>query len=376
MSRRGVVFLGDLVRTVSLLRPQDTSTATAMARRLALGPGESDRLPRVGCASGPTSGPEAQLDRWGGEAPQPSPVPSAVAEHPPGETDESVQHAYQDGGRQRNASAAPRIPSLDPTGPTNLTPRPAERPIDFSLTLTRLPWQDAPTGWQGAANSDDPSSETARTTRPEVEPPWTPEWARGVMVAAASAPVESRRLDQRALIRKVSRQEVLRAVPWQGRSSTRRGVQLLLDHSSGMAPFQDDRRWLHGLLGSVAGRDRVEVMRFSGCPPRGVVRANSFEMEAYRAPSPGTPVVLVSDLGHVRPPFTGEATARADEWLAFVEGVLRRGCPPVCLTPFPAAAYPSPMGDRIALIPFDRRISLRHAREAVRRIHRLLEERS
>lgn len=132
MSRRGVVFLGDLVRTVSLLRPQDTSTATAMARRLALGPGESDRLPRVGCASGPTSGPEAQLDRWGGEAPQPSPVPSAVAEHRPGETDESVQHAYQDGGRQRNASAAPRIPSLDPTGPTNLTPGRRNAPSTFS----------------------------------------------------------------------------------------------------------------------------------------------------------------------------------------------------------------------------------------------------
>jgi hypothetical protein len=173
----------------------------------------------------------------------------------------------------------------------------------------------------------------------------------------------------------VSRQEVVRSVPWQRRPSTRRGVQLLLDHSPGMAPFQHDRRWLQGLTASVAGRDRVEVLRFTGSPRRGVVHADSVVLEAYRAPAPGTPVLLVSDLGWLRPPLNGERTARRHEWLDFIDQVLRCGCPPACLTPYPATAYPAAVRERIALIPFDRRISLRHAREATRRIHRLLEER-
>ncbi|OPG08482.1 hypothetical protein B1R27_09815 [Streptomyces sp. GKU 895] len=355
MSTRGEVFLGDLVKSVALLRPGDRVTSEAIAHLL----GFETTVPVV---DPPPAPPTART---------PPPPVTVAPQHITGP--ESPPWT-----RPAPADAAPPLRSALPEHP-DLAPRLAERPLDFALSRISQPGEDdekrAPSeGRPTSSPHYDGSDEGVLPTVPD--PPWTPEWARGVMVAVVSAPVASRRLDQRVLMRKVSRQQAMRSVPWQRRPSTRRGVQLLLDHSAGMAPFQDDRRWLRALLESVAGRDRVEVLRFTGSPLRGVVRTAGTAPEVYRPPAPGTPVVLVSDLGRVRPPFTGGASARFDEWLDFIDGVLHAGCPPVCVSPFPARVYPRSVRGRVALIPFDRRISLRHAREATRAVHRLLEERS
>jgi hypothetical protein len=340
-----------------------------MARMLGLGPGAPELLAPSGPSAGPASVPDPSRTDPEGEQPRPS--------HPSAGLDAAPR---ADGVVAAGTDAAPGRAVPDEPGPPEEQPGPArrltERPVAFSLALIRPPLEatsqeDGTSPGAGAGEVPGESAEPVGT-----EPPWTPEWARGVMVTAVSAPVASRRLDQRALVRKVSRQQVLRTVPWQRRPSTRRGVQLLLDHSPGMVPFVHDRRWLQELTASVAGRDRVQVLRFTGSPRRGVVHADSTAKGPYRVPAPGTPVVLVSDLGRLRPPLGGERTARLHEWLDFIDHVLHCGCPPICLTPFPPAEYPAPVRDRVALIPFDRRISLRDAREATRRIHRLLEERS
>ncbi|MGW3950422.1 hypothetical protein ACWEKM_05555 [Streptomyces sp. NPDC004752] len=380
MSARGGVFLGDLVKAVSLLNAWDPKTALSIAHLLGMGSRLTERpVPGDLPAQSPADGEAAPATREDGKPRAAGPVGPPVAA--------VTGHLPSDGADAVAGDAVPvpneqfEPPTPAPTLERQWSPAPklTERPLSFSLALTRPPVGDtvreAPAATEDGA--DDAPGETGVDSREHAwEPPWSPEWARGVMVAAVSAPVASRRIDQRALVRGVSRQQVLRAVPWQRRPSTRRGVQLLLDHGAAMAPFRDDRRWLHGLMGSVAGRDRIEVLRFTGSPSRGVVRADSVVQEVYRAPAPGTPVVLVSDLGKVRPPFSGDATARFDEWVDFVDRALRCGCLPVCLTPFPAAAYPVSVRERVALIPFDRRISLRHAQEATRRIHRLLETRS
>lgn len=372
VSTRGEVFVGDLVKAVALLRPRDRETAAAMADLLGLALREPDPpfVPAVlPPAATPTSEAEPPPSTTAPDAPRPPEGDGVSAPRP-----DPTAAVQRDIPRQ----SLPELVDWQPV------PKLAERTLDFSLARTGPPrgegdrsgTEETPAEITDADTTDLSGAEAPGGHPTAPEPPWAPEWARGVMVAAVSAPVASRQLDQRALVRKVSRQQVLRAVPWRRRPSTRRGVQLLLDHSAGMAPFRDDRLWLRALLESVAGRDRVEVLRFTGSPRRGVVRVGTVGSERYRAPAPGTPVVLVSDLGRIRPPFTGGATAPLDEWLDFVEGVLHSGCPPVCLTPFPASAYPHSVRGRVALIPFDRRISLRHAREATRAVHRLLEERS
>ncbi|MEU1500503.1 hypothetical protein [Streptomyces sp. NPDC005732] len=193
------------------------------------------------------------------------------------------------------------------------------------------------------------------------------------MFATVAAPLESRELDERSLVRRVARLDTVRSVPRRRRLSTRRGAQLLLDHGSGLTPFQDDRLWLQELAANVIGRDRVDVLRFRGTPDRGVVRRDPLAREAYRPPLPGTPVVVFSDLGLLRPAFAGHSVATPREWRGFLDQITHFGCPVICLTPYHPDDYPAEIRGKAALLPFDRQVSLRHAQEAARVARRRLE---
>ncbi|MDT0442246.1 hypothetical protein [Streptomyces johnsoniae] len=322
MSGRGEIFLGDLVRALAALRPADRATAGAVCELLGL------------------AGPPA---------PHPPAVPGAGA-HPA--DDRPAGPASGDEGAARWAA-----PPADADRPT--PPVPAAAPA-FSLTVTER-------GGPGPAERPslpEPLSAAGQLSALSYEPPWTPGWARGVMFAVVATPVESTRVDQRVLVRKVSRHQAVRSVPRLRRPSTRQGVQLLIDHSPGMAPFTEDRDWLRSLVGGVAGRERVETLRFRGSPARGVVGTDPLAPQPHRPPTPGTPVVLVSDLGLLRPPFAGAAVAAAAEWTRFVDSVRHAGCPVVCLTPYPAERHPAPLRQRVTLIPFDRGLSVTVARQA------------
>ncbi|WP_158942770.1 hypothetical protein [Streptomyces sp. ERV7] len=279
---------------------------------------------------------------------------------------------------------AARAESSHPFEPERADPAPGgaeravlltARPVDFSLTAIGGPARQAAEadGANGAGTGAELPARTATAARLSHEPPWKADWARGIMFAVAATPVESREVDQRALLRGVVGRQALRAVPRRRRLSTRRGAQLLLDHGPGMAPFRDDAVWLRELVGSIAGRDRVDVLRFRGAPGRGVVRHDPLTIDPYRPPPPGTPVILFSDLGRMRPPFAGRAVAGPQEWRDFVHTVAHSGCPVVCLTPYDSADYPALLRKKVAFVPLDRRVSLRHAREAAARVRGWLE---
>ncbi|MFJ5142821.1 hypothetical protein [Streptomyces sp. NPDC088707] len=362
MSARGEVFLGDLARAVAGLRPADAETMAAMARLLHLEP-----APSPGPAYGDPARPPSAARP---SAPAPSPMadegrPSSGPEEPAGAAPAARparRGQGEDDARARRGRERVR--------------RLGDRPVDLSLTSL----DPIPGGVEGRAaggGSPAPDPELLRrgavTTGLRHEPPWKRDWERGVVFAAVATTAESTVYDQPALIRKVARQEVLLSIPRRRRLTTRRGAQLLLDHGKAMVPFQDDRDWLCELVGSVAGRDRVEVLRFRGTPDRGVVRDDPRVREPYRPPAPGTPVVLFSDLGRMRPPFASGAVAGPAEWRTFVDSVLHAGCPVVCVTPYRPLDYSPALRRVIAFIPLDHGISLRHAHEATSRVRRALE---
>ncbi|MBO0655788.1 hypothetical protein J1792_24310 [Streptomyces triculaminicus] len=381
MSGRGEVCLGDLVRVMAGLRPRDEHTAAVMAALLGGGHSPAPAAPRGTPARpdpvpGTASTPESSSASRGVLAPVrpglgatavPTTIPSPPAADAADDTGDPPADEPPDGG-----GAAPEDGTPGP--PVRL----AERRLDFSLVSAAGPRRTVERPGPGTAAADIAPDLLEFASAPYAlpyEPPWTPDWARGVMFAAVATPVAGRELDQRALLCRVARNDAIRAVPRRLRLSTRRGAQLLLDHGAGMTPFRDDRLWLRELLGNVAGRDRVEVLRFRGVPGRGVVRRDPLDLQEYRPPPPGTPVLLVSDLGLLRPPFAGRSAARPGEWRDFVDTVLRGGCPVVCLTPYEPAAYPAALRERVAFIALDRRISLRHAKEATSGVRRHLEGR-
>lgn len=367
MSGRGELFLGDLVRAMAELKPADLATAAAMAALL----GQDSRTPTAlpqdqelratGRGRGSGGARAVRLEAMSG-----GPLRSTPASPPRAVTAERTA---------RPEPPEPSGPEGDGTAPTGAQRALllADRPVDFSLTAIGGPPSGA-AATDGAAGPAAGLPERGTAAAPlSHEPPWKGDWARGIMFAVVATPVESREVDQRALLRGVAGRQALRAVPRRRRFSTRRGAQLLLDHGPGMAPFRDDGLWLRELLGSIAGRDRIEVLRFRGAPGRGVVRRDPLTVDPYRPPPPGTPVILFSDLGRMRPPFAGPGVADPREWRAFVHAVAHSGCPVVCLTPYESADYPAPLRKRVAFVPLDRRVSLRHAREATARARGWLE---
>ncbi|MGX5211099.1 hypothetical protein ACWKT3_20880 [Streptomyces violaceus] len=361
MTGRGEVFLGDLVRAVAGLRPRDAAGAAAIARLLGL-----DATAAV------SSGTRTVRPRTVVQPPgdQPAPASDGTVSARPGDgRSESVTTEARPHRSHPTGDAAPASSAQDAI-------RLTERLIDFSLTsLNGLRQTAAPAPGRSAPDATAVELLGRGTAGPgqSHEPPWKQVWARGIMFAAVAAPLESRELDERSLVRRVARLDTVRSVPRRRRLSTRRGVQLLLDHGSGLTPFQDDRMWLHELAANVIGRDRVDVLRFRGTPDRGVVRRDPLTRETYRPPLPGTPVVLFSDLGLLRPAFAGRSVASPLEWRGFLDQVTHSGCPLVCLTPYHADDYPAELRKKVAFLPFDRRVSLRHAQEAARVARRRLE---
>ncbi|GCD97588.1 hypothetical protein [Embleya hyalina] len=322
---RGRIHLGDLVRAIVALDVTDVDTAAGIARMLGIA-GDAD-TPEW--ADGPDEAPPA--DEPAGPPAPGELVPMSV---PP------------DAGCSLLSLRGPHAPN-EATGPAESSQAPGEAPpgeIDRLLE----------------AGTDD------RAGPPE--PPWVGRWAPGVMFAVGSTDVVGRSVDERALVRRVAARSFLRELPRRTRPTTRLGVQLLLDAGECMTPFRADQRWLRELAAGVVGRDRVEVLRFWGTPARGVRRVGRRERAAYRPPAAGTPVVLISDLGLRRLPFSGDAAAGPGEWGDWIDAVRRAGCPVVCVTPYPARAHPWSLRQRVSLVPLDRRTSIRAARRETRRV--------
>ncbi|OPC80456.1 hypothetical protein B4N89_05390 [Embleya scabrispora] len=318
---RGRIYLGDLVRAIVALDVTDADTAAEIARMLGI----------AGDADAPESA-DGLDEALSADEPAGPPAPGEIVPMP-GVPDAGCSLLVLRGPHASNEA-------IEPAAPGEALPGEVDRLLE--------------------AGTDE---------RPgPPEPPWVGRWAPGVMFAVGSTDVVGRSVDERALVRRVAARSFLRELPRRARPTTRQGVQLLLDTGESMMPFRADQRWLRELAAGVVGRDRVEVLRFWGTPARGVRWVGRRERAAYRPPAAGTPVVLISDLGLRRLPFSGDAAAGPVEWGDWIDAVRRAGCPVVCVTPYPARAHPWSLRQRVSLVPLDRRTSIRSARRETRRV--------
>jgi hypothetical protein len=83
-------------------------------------------------------------------------------------------------------------------------------------------------------------------------------------------------------------------------------------------------------------------------------------------PPHGQPVILLSDLGHLQPPLPGRHHSSPAGWLPYLRRLREAGASVVCLTPYPAEEYPAAVRRTVALVPLDRRVSVRFAQTAAR----------
>lgn len=187
---------------------------------------------------------------------------------------------------------------------------------------------------------------------PALEPLLMPQWTRGILSAALSTNASDGPLDVERVIDMLARCEGVDEFPTLPSPTMRRGLHLLVDKSQALMPFARDQAWLQEEIRNMAGADRVSVFRFAGCPTRGAGDGRK-PWPAYEPPPPGTPVVLLTDLGICQPMLTSDWADEA-EWAAFAERVRRAGCPQLALVPYGPARWPKSLARVMTLIQWDR----------------------
>jgi hypothetical protein len=306
---RSTLFLGDLATALERLDPTDAAVERRIAELLGLPVWQP---------------PEA--------TPQPPPPPEAdtqIAAPPPVDAHEAAV-----------AFIPSRIASLGPRGKAP--------PLQLAASRTLPP--------ASGSECDEP--------RPPLEPLLAPLSTRTILTAALSTPV-SGDIDVRRAIERVARRMPLDRLPLRTRLSMRRGIQLLHDKSSGMMPFLRDQASFSASVIRVVGRARVATGAFIGSPLRGLTRGLR-GVRPYAFPAPGTPVVLLTDLGIAEPEALDNA-AGTGEWLRFAEAARQAGCPVIAFVPYPARRWPAPLRRVMTILQWDRPLTAGRARRAVRR---------
>ena len=243
------------------------------------------------------------------------------------------------------------LPPPDPTGPDGEpalrdladAPDPPEPP-----GILDVPWTSAP---------------------PRPAPPWDPRTERAVFLAVASTYRSGHTVDHDRLMELVVRSLAggplgRPRVPYRQRATTRAGVHLLLDRGESMRPFREDQAWLASLAARVVPPDRLTVLDFR--LTRGASRDGGRTWGPHPVPPHGQPVLLMSDLGRLRPPLPGRHHATPAQWLPYLRRLCAAGNPVICLTPYPVREYPAAIRQLTTLLTLDRGIPVRTGRSAAR----------
>lgn len=276
-------------------------------------------------------------------APEPAPPVEEVVLTPPAVT--------PDGERDTGGEETPPPP-----------PVPVEGGHDDAWLEPLEPAEVRVPGWmEGIDPYPEPSgapAEGAATPEPLFVPAWSRMLLRGVL--ASEDPHGA--VDVERLVAAVADGRVLTDLPRLPRPHLGPAAQVLMDAGPSMTPFADDQLVMLEELRRLV--PQLQELVFETSPARGAGPADAWPPRPYRPPPPGTPVLVVSDLGAAR----GSGTRRAPEaeWLAFAAQVRRAQCPLLALVPFPRHRVAPALRRAMAVVTWDRGTTTGRVR-AVRR---------
>ena len=266
---------------------------------------------------------------------------------------------------------APSQPSTPATrwgaeGVSQLTPKPVG-PTDRLPRLTVLSVGSRPAGsapWRSAQPLESFRRELHLQGVRWEAPLFRTNWLRGIVAASLSTRAPDGPIDVPALVERMARGETIEELPRLPVPSLRRGVQILVDRGEGMQPFARDQRELVHALIRIVGKSLVKSLAFQACPKRKAGSGPVWTWRPYEPPSPGTPVLLLSDLGMGRS-FSPSSRAPLSEWVSFAGTLVRRRCPIIAFVPYPESRWPIRMAWQVAMVPWDRTTSVQTVRKAI-----------
>ncbi|HSK03493.1 MAG TPA: hypothetical protein VK932_19710 [Kofleriaceae bacterium] len=198
------------------------------------------------------------------------------------------------------------------------------------------------------------------------EPLFDPQRRRALIGAALAAARAEGEIDEPALIDQIASARPIASVPRRTRLTLARGAQVLVDLSPSMMPFRRDQDELLARIDRLVADGLLDVQTFDGDP--GQTWSRRRKASAYEPPRPGTPVLALTDLG-LRDVREGRLQP-AMTWLVFAARLAQAQVPFIALVPYPPAALPRPMLDRIAVVQWDRPASVSSVQRAAARARR------
>ncbi|HET6949320.1 MAG TPA: hypothetical protein VFI47_03035 [Acidimicrobiales bacterium] len=201
---------------------------------------------------------------------------------------------------------------------------------------------------QSGAGGDEPDrgGVALNRVRWQPPPPGVPLVRKGqqraIATLLAGRPVPGD-VDLVATVRQLATRRPLTAIPRRPRWSTSRGVHLHVDRGPALEPFRYDVAQLRRSLASIASPHAVVELGFDGDPaavtwPRRIVGPGGRAPLASRLPPPGTPVLVLTDLG-ISVPRTG-TPPEAHDFLDHHRLLTGAGCSVHYLVPYPPERWP------------------------------------
>ncbi len=176
--------------------------------------------------------------------------------------------------------------------------------------------------------------------------PWPRIWP--FLRAVLGAQDQSRQLDLDRIVRSLARGEVLHRLPYLARASWAMKAQVLVDLDPRIHFFWNDFYDLVERLQGMRGRMGLDLFCFEDGP---LELCTAFDPEhrdrqfPYRPPEPGTPILILSDLGLLN--------KREQGWLILGRRLQRAGLRPVVLMPCPERYWRGELAELFQLKVWD-----------------------
>jgi hypothetical protein len=237
------------------------------------------------------------------------------------------------------------------------------RRMDSVLTLGNSSRHQAPQWLITAPHLEKPNINQIRP-RMALEPLFPIRTSRAILSGALATPSKSGPLHLSRVIDLLSQAKVIQELPYLPIPTLAHGVQLLIDSAEALQPFAMDQAELRTALLGVVGRDRTQVLYFEGSPLWGISSGSKESWTNYKTPTPGTPVVALTDLGIGRPPYVA-GLAGISDWREFAQTLRRASCPLVALVPYPPQRWPMSLSKLMTILQWDRTTTVAVVRRTV-----------
>ncbi|WP_437827913.1 hypothetical protein [Sorangium sp. So ce1153] len=314
--------LGDLLRAIAALEPQDGETRARIAELLGI-----PAAPAAPALAAPAlAAPEApSADEGAAKPPGVRPVVRSDAKR-------SVETRPEPSRDRLDVEIIAVAPPRPPSG--TLVGRPIASPL-----------------------------EPGRAAALYLPPLFRPEWIRALIATAVARPEAQGPIDIERVVDHVARLRPMTALFRRRTPTVARGVQVLVDVSDGMAPFGRDAREMTEAVRLVVGLDGTDVCYFEGSPLLVADESAPTELRDYRPPREGATVLAMSDLGIA--PALSTDTDVTGAWLELADVLLRNRSALVVLVPYPEQRWPAALAKRLTLLPWDRPTGVARVRRAI-----------